>query len=58
MEFNNGDPNIASSKITHYLRKKRRMTKTETNKTLNQIQAKYVELVETRGKEKFYKILL
>ena len=58
MEFNNGDPNIASSKITHYLRKKRRMTKTEANTTLNKISTQYMELVETRGKEKFYKILL
>lgn len=58
MEFNNGDPNIASSRMTHYLRKKMKMTKSETNATLNKINAKYVELVETRGKEKFYKILL
>ncbi len=34
------------------------MSKTETNKALNQINTKYVELVETRGKEKFYNILL
>lgn len=58
MELNKGDPVVASSRMTHYLRKKMRMNKTETNKTLNQIHAKYVELVETRGKEKFYKILL
>ena len=56
--LNKGDPVVASSRMTHYLRKKMKMTKTETNKTLNQINAKYVELVETRGKEKFYKILL
>ena len=58
MELNKGDPVVASSRMTHYLRKKMKMTKTETNKTLNQINAKYIELVETRGKEKFYKILL
>lgn len=58
MELNKGDPVVASSRMTHYLRKKMKMNKTETNKTLNQIHAKYVELVETRGKEKFYKILL
>jgi len=58
MEFNNGDSNIASSKITHYLRKKIKMTKTEANTTLNKISTQYMELVETRGKEKFYKILL
>lgn len=49
---------MASSNLTHYLRKKMKMTKSETNKTLNKINAKYVELVETKGKEKFYKILL
>lgn len=37
MEFNNGDSNITSSKITHYLRKKIKMTKTEANTTLNKI---------------------
>ena len=58
MEFNNGDSNITSSKITHYLRKKIKMTKTEANTTLNKISTQYMELVETRGKEKFYKILL
>ena len=58
MELNKGDPVVASSRMTHYLRKKMKMNKAETNKTLNQINAKYVELVETRGKEKFYKILL
>lgn len=58
MELNKGDPVVASSRMTHYLRKKIKMSKTETNKALNQINTKYVELVETRGKEKFYNILL
>lgn len=58
MELNKGNPIVASSKMTHYLRNKMNMSKVETNKVLNQINTKYVELVETRGKEKFYKILL
>ena len=58
MEFNNGDPHIASSKIVHYLRRKLKMTKTQANTTLDRISLQYMELVETRGKEKFYKILL
>lgn len=58
MELNKGNPIVASSKMTHYLRNEMNMSKVETNKVLNQINTKYVELVETRGKEKFYKILL
>ena len=58
MKFNNGDPNIASSKITHYLRKKLKMPKTQASTTLDRISLQYMELQETRGKEKFYKILL
>lgn len=51
IELNKGDSVVASSKMTHFLRNKMKMSKSEMDHAINQIHAKYVELVKTKGTE-------